>query len=357
MFFAGCTTNKGYKILVGTYTVDTESKGIYAYNVDAAAGIAASTSVGAEGINPSYLALSPDRQQVYAANEAGQNSAVSAFALDAQTGTLRFINSRQSPDIDPCYIAATPNHIITAGYSSGSITAHRRNEDGSIGTALQTIYRTGNSVNTQRQGSPHIHQTIFTPDQKFLLACDLGTDMVVVYRYNADGDRVLEQVDSILVSSGGGPRHLAINSKGDIAYVLCELDASLAVLSIDANGHLAVLQHTSTATDVAAETFPAAIRLSPDEKFLYATNRGDANSISCFAVDAANGTLAFIEQIPTGGKGPRDFAITPDGNYIFVAHQYTNNITIFERSHTSGKLTATGKEWTVPAPICLVVYK
>jgi 6-phosphogluconolactonase len=343
-------------VLVGTYTEETESKGIYTFAVDATTGTARQLSIAEEVVNPSYLALSPDKKNVYAVNEAGESSVVTAFAFDANTGVLRIINDRPSPDIDPCYVDVTRTHIVTASYSSGSIAVYERTDSGAVDEVVQTIYHAGRSVNRQRQKSSHVHQTVFTPDKKFLLVCDLGTDKVLSYAYHPEeGENILSLADTLTVKLGSGPRHIALNSKGNIAYLLQELDAALSVLSIGEDGQLAILQQVTIAND-SAENGAAAIHLSPDDKFVYATNRGNANNIACFAIDANNGLLTMVEQVSTGGKGPRDFAITPDGNYVFVAHQYTNNITIFERDKPTGRLAATGKEWVVDAPVCLVVY-
>jgi 6-phosphogluconolactonase len=225
-----------------------------------------------------------------------------------------------------------------------------------VGDVVETVYHSGSSVNKSRQASPHVHQTVFTPDEKFLLACDLGTDKVTAYSYTLDDeDKILSEVCAVAMKSGSGPRHLVINRAGNRVYVLQELDAALTVLSLDTGGQMAVIQELSFATD-SADNGAAAIRFSPDERFVYVSNRGDANNITCLAVGDADGRLTIVEQIPSGGKYPRDFAITPDGKYMFVAHQHTNNIVIFARDRESGKLTLTGKEWAVSAPVCVVVY-
>jgi 6-phosphogluconolactonase len=269
---------------------------------------------------------------------------------------LQIINDRQTPDIDPCYVTVNDDYIVTASYSSGSIAVYERDSVGGVGDVVETVYHSGSSVNKSRQASPHVHQTVFTSDEKFLLACDLGTDKVTAYRYSpGDEYNILSEVCAVAMKSGSGPRHLVVNRAENRVYVLRELDAALTVLSLDTGGQMAVIQELSFATD-STDNGAAAIRFSPDERFVYVSNRGNANTITCLAVDAADGRLAIVEQIPSGGGCPRDFAITPDGRYIFVAHQYTNNIVIFARDRESGKLSPTGKEWAVSAPVCVVVY-
>ncbi|MDR3183986.1 MAG: lactonase family protein, partial [Prevotellaceae bacterium] len=291
-----------------------------------------------------------------AVNEFSNRSAVSGFSFDARSGALRLLNTVNTPDADPCYISVTGKHVVTAGYTSGSISVFERHDDGSLSDARQVIRHAGKSIDTARQQAPHVHQTIFTPDKRYLLSCDLGTDKIIAYRYCAgDTARILIAADSIAVKKGSGPRHLAFNTGGDRAYVLQELDGTVTVLSIDTNAGLSVLQETTVVINNDVENGAAAIHVSSDGQFVYATDRGTANNITCFSIQE-NGRLQWIEQVSTGGKGPRDFTITPDGHYVFVANQQTGNITIFKRNKDTGKLTATGKEITSSAPVCLVVY-
>jgi 6-phosphogluconolactonase len=354
----GCTNTPGdcYKMIVGTYTENTSSKGIYVYEVNAETGNANQLFVAGNVINPSYVAFSPGKKNLYAVNEFGGRSTVSAFSFDERTGALQLLNIIDTPDADPCYLSVTDEHVVTAGYTSGSISVFERHDDGSLSNLRQVIYHTGKSIDTVRQQTPHVHQAIFAPDRRYLLTCDLGTDKITAYRYCAgDATRILTAVDSITVKKGSGPRHLAFNANGDRAYLLQELDGTVTVLSIDTNAKLSILQETTVSMGHPAENGAAAIHVSPDGQFVYATNRGTANNITCFAVQE-NGQLEWAGQVATGGKGPRDFTITPDGRYLFVANQQTGNITIFKRNKNTGKLTATGKEIKSNAPVCLVVY-
>ncbi|MDR0414301.1 MAG: lactonase family protein [Prevotellaceae bacterium] len=343
-------------LLIGTYTQNTGSRGLYACEVDVATG-KANLSVAFDAIvNPSYLTFSPDGKTVYAVSEAGMSSAVMAFSFDSKTGKLSPLNSVQAQGIDPCYIAATDRHVVTANYTSGSISVFDRDSSGALGAIRQVIRHVGKSVKHRQQDAPHVHQTIFTPDEKFLLANDLGTDRITLYAYAPrESKRILTPVDSLPVKRGSGPRHAALGSGGKVGYLLQELDGTITVFSIRADGKLAVLQETTIARKENQENGGADIHISPDGKFLYATNRGAANDVTCFAI-GEDGTLDFVEQLPTGGKGPRNFTITPDGDYIFVGNQYTNSITIFARDKNTGKLTNTGKQIHVAAPVCLLLY-
>jgi 6-phosphogluconolactonase len=250
----------------------------------------------------------------------------------------------------------TDKHVVTSDYTGGSISVFERNGDGALGALRQFIQHTGKSVNVQRQEAPHVHQTIFTPDEKFLLVNDLGTDRVTLYAYAShDSENVLTAVDTLQVKEGSGPRHIAFGNDGRTGYLLQELDGTITVVSIREDGKLSVLQETTVTRKEGVENGGADIHVSPDGKFLYATNRGTANDITCFSIKE-DGTLDFVEQLSTGGKGPRNFTTTPDGNYVFVGNQYTNNIVLFARDKNTGKLTNTGKQIHVPVPVCIRLY-
>ncbi|MDR1406381.1 MAG: lactonase family protein [Prevotellaceae bacterium] len=353
---AGCTAapDTGYKMIVGAYTEQAAGEGVCVYEMNVKTGDARQLSVG-KAVNPSYVALSPDKRFVYAVNESGDRSAVSAFSFDPHAGTLQERQTVPTPDVDPCYLAVTDRHVVTAGYGSGSIAVFERRADGSLGSARQVIRHTGSSGDTAHRQTPHVHQTIFTPDGRHLLSCDLGTDRITVYRYNAfDTASILTVTGSLELKKGSGPRHLAFNAAGDRAYVLQELDGTLTVLSVHPDASLSVLQETTVANGDGGNG-AAAIHLSPDGRFVYATNRGTADNITCFSV-ATDGRLERAAQVATGGRGPRDFAITRDGRYLLVANQRSDLITVFKRNKKTGTLTPAGMEIKTGAPVCIVTF-
>jgi len=361
-----------YYFLVGTYTGSAPGHSIYAYAINLTSGDATLLSVVDSIINPSYLALSSDKRFVYAVSENGAASTVSSFTFDKGNGRMSLINTVKSPGADPCYLAVTNKHVITANYSGGSISVFGRNKDGSLTEAIQVIQHAGSSVNANRQREAHVHQTIFTTDYKFLLVNDLGTDYVTVYRYHPNNsEKVLEAVDSLLVRRGGGPRHLAIHPypgllhtdkiaegirPAYIAYILHELDGAVSMVAIDANGQLQLLNETSVVRNGFVEIGAADIHTSPEGKFLYATNRGTANDITGFAL-TDDGVPEFIQQISSGGVGPRNFALTPDGRAIFVANQQTGNIVMFKRDINTGLLTDSGRQIKVDRPVCILFFE
>jgi 3-carboxymuconate cyclase len=344
-----------YRLLVGTYTNPGKSEGIYVYDLNPESKTFSPKFI-AKGVeNPSYLALTKDHKYLYSVNQNGTSPTVSAFSFDEKSGTITFINKVPARGEGPCYISVSDRHVITANYNSGSLCVFGRKANGTITEALQVIQHTGSSVNNDRQSSPHVHQTIFSPDGKYLAVNDLGTDKVTIYNYDLNGtSRTLTPHDSLKVKSGSGPRHVTFSKDGKRVYLIQELDGTLTVMQMN-QGKLKMLQETSVVKKSNIVTGAADIHLSPDGKFLYATNRGTANDISWFSV-GKNGTLTYKNQVSTNGDGPRNFTISPDGKYVLVGNQKTDNIVIFKRNAITGQLTPTGQEIKVGAPVCLVFY-
>jgi len=344
-----------YRLLVGTYTSTDKSQGIYSYDINMQTGFIAQSSITKGISNPSFLAIAPDKKSVYAVSESSDASAAIAFKFDEKTPKLTLLNMSLTQSDGPCYISATDRHVFTANYGGGSISVFGRKTDGSLTDALQIIQHVGKSVDAERQNEPHVHQVIVSPDKKYVVVNDLGTDKVTVYQYNPQAAaNILFPIDTLSVKPGSGPRHATFTKDGKKLYLLHEIDGTLSVLAFN-NGKLSLIKETTVARKTGIVNGAADIHLSPDERFLYATNRGTANDITCFSVNK-NGTLTFKQQIQTGGAGPRNFAITPDGRYVFVGHQLTNNIVIFERNIKTGMLTDTEKRIEVGAPVCLLFY-
>jgi 6-phosphogluconolactonase len=344
------TTN----LIIGTYTNSCDSKGIYVYNFDSNTGDFTFKKATEKVVNPSYLTVSNDEKMIYAVNESGLESKVSSFAFNALDGTLDEINQQDSKGADPCYIINDDKNVIVANYSGGTIAVFGKNSDGSLTLAKQVVPHFGKGTNTQRQESPHVHMVYFSPDKKFVLSNDLGNDTVYIYAYNPNSNtEILQPKGSISVKAGSGPRHLIFSKNGKFVYLLHELDGALTVFKY-ANGTLKKIDETTILNQDFKGTFSSAdIHISPDGKFLYASNRGEANNLTIFKT-LKNGKLERIGQTSTLGKGPRNFAIDPSGNFLLVAHQYSNEVVIFKRDKATGMLTDTGKRIAMCSPVCLV---
>jgi len=355
-----------YDMLVGTYT-GGKSEGLYVYRFDTKTGDATRVSV-AQTVNPSYLVVSRDRRFVYAVNElpgdngpASQRGGISAFRFDAASGQLSFLNKVSADGNDPCYLSLSPDgkYLLTANYSvaadpGGSFAVFPVQADGQLGASVLTVHHEGGGPVKGRQDNSHVHSTVFSPDGRYLFAQDLGADKLYSYRYTPDGSRGLFGPTDWRYTQekpGTGPRHLVFGADGKHAYLTSELAATVSIFNYD-DGKLTQVQTVSlTEPGFKGAVGAAAIHLSPDGRFLYATNRGDANEIVIFSVDPTNGHLKKIGHQSSLGKSPREFAIDPTGKWLIVGNQNSDTVYIFKRDQQSGLLEANPKRIEIGSPV------
>ncbi len=340
-------------LIIGTYTNKCDSKGVYVYEFDTNTGNFTLQSESVPTDSPSYLAVSKDNKFVYTVNSDAANSAVTAFGFDAKTGKLNFLNKEKTNGVNPCFIINDDKTVITANYSGGNVSVFDKNSDGTVTALKQLVQHEGKGPNAKRQEKAHLHMVQFSPDHNYVLATDLGTDKVYSYAYSPNANQPLELKYTIDVKAGSGPRHFTFSKDGKKAYLLQELDGTVSVFNYK-KGNLKLIQETTVLSDGFNQSFTAAdIHISPDERFLYATNRKEANDISCFKI-LKNGKLEFVSRTSTLGDGPRNFAIDPTGNFLLVGHQFSNGVVIFKRDKATGLLTDTGKRIDLCSPVCLV---
>jgi len=345
-------------LLVGTYTQSGKSEGIYVYTFDPATG--ASTLRGTTAAeNPSFLAVSADGNHVYAANENGNGQgAVSAYAFDRGSGALRLLNQRLTGGDAPCHVTTDHrgSHVILSNYSGGSVSVFTIGQDGSLGPLKQLIQHSGSGPDQSRQQAPHVHSSFFSPDEKRIYVQDLGTDKVHIYDFFPEAANPLVSAAQpfAMGEPGGGPRHLALSADGSILYLVQEMTARVRVFR-QQQGRMTPIQDVEmNEPGFAGQNGAADIKLSPDGRFLYASNRGEAHTLAIYRVNAADGTLTKIGNQPVLGKEPRNFTLSPDGRFLLVGNQKSDEVVIFSRDADTGLLTDTGRRITVPEPVCLV---
>jgi len=345
---------QNHKLIVGTYTKGT-SEGIYIYDFDSKTAETKQLGVIKNIANPSYVALSKNNDAIYSVSEVGANSAAAAFKFNPKTNEGTLINKEATKGADPCFVLTDGKHVFTANYSGGSISVYGIKADGALTPVKQLVQHTGSGPD-KRQASAHVHQTLFSPDGKYVISTDLGEDKIYVYNYQANAEKPLTLKHSISTNPGSGPRHITFSPNGKFAYLAHEFNGKISVFGYN-DGNLKLLQEIGTAaSDFTGRIDAADIHISADGKFLYESNRGDANNISVFAVQK-DGKLSHIETVSTLGKGPRNFSIDPSGNYLLVGHQYSNDIIIFQRNAKTGKLTDSKKRIAVGSPVCLIFGK
>jgi 6-phosphogluconolactonase len=349
--------NRKYLVFVGTYTTKTESKGIYTYAFDADTGKLTPKGVAAETSDPSWVAVHPSGKYLYAANEAGKASAVTAFAVDAKSGKLTLLNQVPSQGEDPCYLSfdKTGKYIFVANYTSGTIAVFPILKGGRLGAHTAMVKDQGaTGPDKKRQEGPHAHSVQTTPDNRFALVADLGLDEIVDYRFDASNGALIDRLVHLSVAPGSGPRHFAFHPNGSFAYILNELKSTATALLVDSkDSALISIQTISTLPkSFSGRNDAAEIAVHPDGRFLYTSNRGH-DSIAVFAIDPGEGTLKLVAHVPTGGKEPRHFGIDPSGKYLLAENQHSNNIVVFKIDAATGGLTPTGQVVEVPSPVGL----
>ena len=349
---------KLYNLVVGTYTNSGKSEGIYVYQFDPKDGSAVLKNKATGITNPSFLTISPSGKFVYSTNEAsGVKGAVTAFAFDGTTGALSQLNAQQTGGDGPCHISVTSDNTLAfaANYGGGSLSAVRINKNGALDSNVQVIQNSGSSVNRSRQDKPHVHAAVLSPDEKYLLSPDLGTDRINVYNVNRQtGKDILTPAPTpfVAIKGGSGPRHLAYHPNGKFLYLVQEMDGAVSFYAY-ANGKLNLKQYISLVAKGDTGRIGAAdIHVSPDGQFLYASNRGDANKIAIFKLDKS-GNMKLVGHQSTLGNTPRNFAIDPTGKFLLVGNQGSDNIVVFARNKKTGLLTPTGLKIEVGSPSCL----
>ncbi len=348
-----------YLAYFGTYTKgDDAGKGIYAYRFDSGSGTMTEIGVAAEVTNPSFIAIHPNNKYLYAVTEAGGGEgAVSAFAIDHETAKLTLLNQVASVGSGPCHlnVDATGKMLAVANYGSGSTSSFQVNADGSLSELVTLIQHEGSSVDERRQKGPHGHSVNFSPDNRFVITADLGTDQLYVYKADpATGKIEPNDPPSGKVKPGGGPRHFTFHPSGKYCYAINEMGNTVTAFNWDAAaGTMEETQMISTLPDGYSETtHTAEVRAHPSGKFLYGSNRGH-DSIAVFSIDQATGKLTTVEQTSTQGKAPRNFNLDPSGKYLFAENQNSNTVVTFAIDEATGKLTPTGQVLDVPRPVCL----
>ena len=331
------------KVYFGTYT-KRNSKGIYAADFDQKTGQLTNLQLAAKENNPTYLAFAKDGA-LYTVGATESGGGIAAYSADFQL--LNHVVEEGAP---LCYVSVDENRqlVYGANYHKGQVLVYKRQPDGSL--VLSDSDTHNGSGPHENQASAHVHYAHLTPDQ-YLLTCDLGCDQVVTYQVSSDGK--LSRLETYHSAPGAGPRHLIFHPTAKIAYLICELNSTIEVLIYDGLGQFELMQTISTLPSEYTDfNGTAAIKLSSDGKFLYASNRGH-DSIAVYKV-LGDASLELVEIVPSHGKTPRDFSLSPDNAYLVVAHQDSDNVTVFSRDSTTGRLSEISHDFQVPEAVCVL---
>jgi 6-phosphogluconolactonase len=349
-------------VFIGTDTSIGSSRGIYAFHFDSAQGAAGEPSLAANTTGCGFLVEHPTLAVLYSASSAAPSGsgAVTAYSINAPGLGLTALNTVQvgAPGA-PCHVAITADGqtLLATYYNTGIASALSVQADGRLGTLVSNFVHQGpTGPNTSRQDRPHAHSFTISPDGRYAYACDLGMDRIVRYALDPHVPGITQTDPPYGISAPGvGPRHAKFTSDGRHFYVLNELAGSLDVFSYDSrDGRLLLLQTISTlpagftGTNTSAE-----VRIHGNGRFVYASNRGP-DTLAVFQRDEGSGLLTLVEQVPSGGQHPRNFALSPDSAYLLCANRDSNNIVVFKVNEQTGRLVKTATAISVPSPICVL---
>jgi 6-phosphogluconolactonase len=374
-------------VYVGAYTGfgpnrRGKAEGIDLFRLDPTTGALThvETTPGVE--NPSFLTVDPTRRFLYAVNgspsiDGRPGGAVSAFAIDQETGHLTFINRQMTTGQGPCHatIDRAGRYVLATSYHAGNVVVFPTRPDGGLAPACDLVQHHGSSVNPDRQDRPHAHAVNFDLAERFALVCDLGLDRVFVYRFNHEaGELIPNDPPWSATEPGVGPRHLAVHPTGRYVFVINEIGSSLSSYRYDPDrGALSAIETVPTIPadfvgtpftpdvqvgpaasrpPVVGTNFAADVHVAPSGRFVYGSNRGH-DSIVVYAFDEATERMTCVGYVPTGGRTPRNFTIDPTGTLLLVANQGSDTIVSFRIDPTTGTLAPTGDVASSPTPTCV----
>lgn len=338
---------------IGTYTKN-KSKGIYKVNFDLSTGDITKTNLAYEIENPTYLSIDAERHILYSTCKIGEKSGVSSFKYWPEEDKLHQINCTLSEEKPPCHVSISKNKqiLISSNYHENKMIIYNT-LDGLILNSPMINSHSGSSINISRQEKPHIHCSIFTDDELYILSIDLGIDKMMVSTLE-NGEIVQRDNLNYSFPAGTGPRHITYSKTKPFYYVLSELTSEIFVFRYNVKAEIPfknIQVLDSLGKNHKAEKSGAAIRIHKNNKFLYTSDRGN-NSLSLFYISQENGALKYIDVFSCNGRSPRDFQLDPSGNFLLCANENSDNISIFSIDQTTGALTFINSEY-IPTPTCI----
>lgn len=344
------------KLYVGTYTSEG-SEGIYqcSFNKESGDLILENTIKGID--NPSFLSISENRKYLYAVSRTTKEvektgGFVVAYTIE-KDGNLKMLNKQVSNGFGPCHVNVSKDgkYAGIAAYFSGTTSLYPIDKNGKLKVASSTIINKGKSINKERQEGPHAHSIQFSPFDNSVFSADLGTDQLNIFKLEKD-KLVPAQQPYVKMKAGAGPRHFQIHPNGKIIYVINELNSTISVLLKSNNKWERVQDISTLPADFNGDSFCADIHISNDGKYLYGSNRGH-NSIAIFSIDTKSNLIEFKGTVPVEGDWPRNFTLSPEGDFMLVANQKSGNISVFKINKKTGFPEYLNKEIKLPAPVCL----
>ena len=349
-------------VFLGSYNRDKTAESIQVYQLDTLKGKLTKITSAKNIINPSFLTLSPNGKYLYACTDTKTPNAgsVSSFEFNPENKSLTFLNKQSSGGENPVYVSVhkSGKWIVNANYTEGSVSVHPLLENGKIDSLAQNFQYSDGSINKDRQTRSHVHSAVFSPQFDYLFLPDLGADKIRCYRFDETQKQPLMETKNPFTKTDleAGPRHLTFHPNQKFGYCIEEMAGAISVYNYD-DGTLQKIQRIDTHSDKIKDGFESSdIHISPDGKFLYATNRGKENNIAIFSIDE-NGLLKNIGYQSTLGKHPRIFAIDESGNFLIATNVITGNVVVFRRNTETGLLKKVGKEVKMENVSCVQIKR
>ena len=334
---------------------------IHAYQLQTATGELKLVQRTTDIEHPFFMALSPNRKYLYSIHAPGQfggkdNEQIAAYEITSADGKLKLLNRQSAMGTAACYLEvdATGRSVMVANYSSGSVAALPVQEGGSLGAAATFIPHQAASAAAGKKTVSHAHCIVVSPDNRFAIAADLGLDQVISYQLDSATAKLSPAKPPFVATPlGNGPRHLTFHPQGKYVYVINELKNSVTLYNYEAAaGVLTELQTISTLPpDFKGQSYCADLKITPNGKFLYGTNRGH-DSIAAYRL-ADDGRLTLLGIEPSLGSGPQNLVITPNGELLLCANMPGNNVVVFRINQETGALQLVGKPISIPSPSCI----
>lgn len=344
-------TNDSLLVYFGTRNAD--ATGIALSRLDPSTGSLTPPALVASTRDPGFMAFGPHSEHLYVCNS-GTPGGVSAFSVDRRSGALDLINQVIADGRGPSHVsvAGSGRHVLNANYGGGYVEAHTLADDGRIGDRTAFVQLSGSSVHPERQTRAYAHWFGVDPTNRFALIADLGTDRIMVFRFDATrGALTPNDPPFFKMRPGSGPRHLAWHPNGRWIYAVQELSNELTAFAWeDATGVLTEMQTLSTlpanfkGTNTAAE-----IAVHPNGRFVYVSNRGH-DSIAIFAIEPQSGRLSPVEHVHSRGKTPRYFAFDASFRWLVVNNLDSENTVVFRVDANTGTLTPCGEPTQIVKP-------
>ena len=335
------------------------SKGIYVFELNRPKDQLTLVQTVTLGKSPSFLALSPNKQNLYAAYSSSftqSGGTVMSFKINPVNGHLEKLNERSAKGRGPAHVSVDPRgrFVYISNYGSGNLSVYKIKKTGALGELVQVIQDTGSGPHPNQKG-PHVHSAIPSSDGKFVYVCDLGVDKLFIYQVKNKGKLVPGTVPFFKCTPGSGPRQFALSPDGESAALVEELISGLVFFKRNVKtGELMQVQHFSMLPDSSSERgSDATVYFSPDNRFVYATNWGPLG-ITVYSIDQNTKQLQVVDKEGTSGIHPRDICIDKNGEYVFVANMGSGNLAVLKRNKVNGVLSPTNQKIRVPGISCIV---